>query len=91
MFKDTQELDDALVGMGYEGTPYFRNPDFLEDILGVTDDGRVVYHFGKMVESLMKSDDMSHEDAVEFIEYNTIRTIPYMGDRSPVIVYDFID
>ena len=31
---------------------------------------------------------MTYEEAVEQIEYNTIRAIPYMGDFPPVIVYD---
>jgi len=40
-----------------------------------------------MVEYLMNTDNMSYEDAVEWIDYNTIRTLPYMGIMKPVIMY----
>ena len=36
---------------------------------------------------LMVSDDMSYVAALEFIEYNTLRTIPYMGENAPIILY----
>lgn len=26
------------------------------------------------------------DDAVEFIEYNTIRACPYMGERAPIVM-----
>lgn len=40
-----------------------------------------------MVESLMEEDGMEYSEAIEFIEYNTIRAIPYMGGRGPIILY----
>lgn len=46
--------------------------------------------YEKMVEFLMNSDGIAYEDAEEFIEYNTIRTIPYMGKNSPIIVKEEI-
>lgn len=38
-----------------------------------------------MVSCLMENDDMTEEEAVEFIEYNTIRSLPYY-DEAPIIV-----
>ena len=38
----------------------------------------------------MKTDEMTEEDAIEFIDYNTIRALPYtssVGVR-PIIVYN---
>lgn len=43
-----------------------------------------------MVKSLVDSDGMAYEDAEEFIDYNTIRTIPYMGKNPPIIVKEEI-
>ena len=40
-----------------------------------------------MVEWLMKQDNMDETEAVEFIEYNTIRALPYVGDGAPIIMY----
>ena len=40
----------------------------------------------KMIEYLIENDGMSYEEAVEFIEYNTLRSIPYAGDKAPIIL-----
>ena len=65
----------------------FSNPDFDDAIIGITTDGIVVYDYNKMVESLMRTDGMSQEDATEWIDYNTIRSIPYAGPKAPAIMY----
>lgn len=34
----------------------------------------------------MKEENLDYEDALEFIEYNTLRALPYMGDNAPIIL-----
>ena len=70
--------DDAVI---------LRNPDYADAIIGTTSDGRVVYDFDRMVDCLVEEDGMTAEEAVEFIEYNTVRALPYAGARAPVIMY----
>ena len=36
-------------------------------------------------------DGMTHEEASEFVDYNTVRAIPYMGAQKPVLVYENLD
>lgn len=64
----------------------FVNPDFDDAIIGTTDDGRAVYSYSRMVECLVRDDGMTEDEAAEFIDYNTLRAIPYMGEKAPVIV-----
>ena len=90
-FKNVDELRDYLIERGDEETAFFTNPDFIDAIVGISDDGRLVYSYSKMVESLMLSDKMSYDDAVEFIDYNTVRAVPYMGEHAPIIVYHILD
>lgn len=78
---------ETIAEMGYEESVVFETPDFDEAIIGVTSDGNVVYDYEKMVDSLMKKDGMTREEAVEFIDYNTIRALPYAEDPAPVIMY----
>lgn len=40
-----------------------------------------------MIEHLMQEDDMDYEEAVDFISYNTIRSLPYAGEGAPIIMY----
>lgn len=78
---------DMLVDMGYEDLMYFTSPDFDEAIIGVSEaDGCVVYSYDKMVECLMDREGIGESDAREFIDYNTLRTLPYMGERAPIVV-----
>ena len=65
----------------------FDNMSYDNSIVGVTTDGRVVYDYDKMIEELMQDEEWSYEDAVEWIEYNTVRSLPYGGPSAPIIMY----
>ena len=64
----------------------FDNHAYDNSILGVTFDGRAIYSFEKMVEELMLDEGWDDLTAIEWIEYNTIRALPYGGEKSPIIV-----
>lgn len=81
---------ELLCDMGYDESVVFENPDFDSAIIGVDTDGHVVYDFELMVQDMMEKDGLSYEDAVEFIEYNTIRSLPYVK-QAPVIMYPLHD
>ena len=57
----------------------FDNMSYDDSIVGVTIDGNVVYDYNKMIEELMRDEEWSYDDAAEWIDYNTIRSIPYVG------------
>lgn len=77
---------DRLVEMGLEEAVVFENPDYDSAIIGYdANSERVVYDYDKMVEHLM-DEGWDCDDAVEFIEYNTIRACPYMGERAPIVM-----
>ena len=90
MFKDVKELKDFLNELEYKDTVVLENPSYLNAIIGITDEGALCYSYEKMIECLMEEDKMEQEDAMEFINYNTIRALPYassMGVR-PIVVYN---
>lgn len=62
----------------------FENPDYEDAFIGISHDGRAVYDFEKMI--LCLCDCMDEIEAIEFIEYNTIRALPYY-ENSPIILY----
>jgi hypothetical protein len=72
-----------------DDTIVFNNPSFYNSIIGVTINGQVVYDYEKMVDELMKDDGISEQEAIDWIEYNTIRVIPYAGEMAPVIMFTF--
>jgi hypothetical protein len=69
--------EDALV---------FDNHSYDNSIIGVTFDGRAIYCLEMMIEELMQDEEMSMEEAIEWIEYNTIRSLPYAGEKAPIVV-----
>lgn len=91
MMNTQDEVKEYLCDNGHEEAIVFENPDFCKAFIGNTPDGQAVYDFDRMVECLQEEDDMDHDEAVEFIEYNTIRALPYMGPMAPVIVYPVHD
>lgn len=76
---------DILCDMGYEDAIVFDGPDYDDAIVGVTDDGQVVYDFDLMVKCLVDQG-MTEIEAVDFIGYNTIRALPYAGENPPIIM-----
>ena len=64
----------------------FSNPSFNNSIIGISYDGRVIYDYDLMIEDLMKEEDLDYEDALEFIEYNILRALLYMGDNAAIIL-----
>lgn len=79
--------EKRLLDAGYEGIKYLTNYSYDNALIGVSEDGRVIYDFEKMVDWLIEEENMTDEEAVEWIEYNTIRALPYMGEGAPIIMY----
>lgn len=82
-----EELKQKLNDNGYEETVIFENYDYAPAFLGVTEDGRAVYSYEKMIDYLMQLEGWNYEEAVEWIDYNTLRALPYMGSKAPIIMY----
>lgn len=63
--------------------------DGLDDgIIGVDVDGHIVYSYNKCVQSIVEKGEMTLEEAEGWIDYNTIRAIPYMGEFKPIMMYE---
>ena len=75
----------------YGGYSLFEPEHYDEGIIGITENGNVIYSYELLAESLMLHDDWSYEDAIEWLDYNTIRTIPYMGEFQPIMLMEFPD
>lgn len=75
-----------LMDAGYEDSIVFENPDYDGAIIGVSEVGNVVYDFNRMVRWLSEEENISIEEAMDFICYNTIRALPYIGEGAPVII-----
>lgn len=56
-------------------------------IIGLAKDySYVAYSREKLVECFMQADNISYEEAEEWIDYNVERSLPYYREHSPVIL-----
>ena len=67
----------------------FDSEAFADAAIGLSTNHQIIYDYDKMIEGLMTKDGMTYEEAVEWIEYNTIRTMSYMNNP-PVILHTFV-
>ena len=64
----------------------FDNHSYDGALLGFTEDFRPIYDYDLMVEELMLDEGWDEEEAIEWLDYNTMRALAYMGDRAPIIL-----
>ena len=83
-----KDLKSELVDRGYEDSVVLENPSYIDAVVGISQNGQVIYDFDKMVDYLVDTEEMTEEDAIEFIDFNTIRALPYMGENAPIVKYN---
>lgn len=71
----------ALKPDGFDGSP----DGYDKAILGLTDNGQLVYSKEIMAKLLMETDtEMSEEDAWEYLEFNCF--CAYVGEQTPLFI-----
>ena len=79
--------EEKLLDAGYDGIKYLVDYSYDDALIGVSHDDRAIYDYEKMIEWLMTKEGWTDNEAIEWIEYNTIRALPYFGDGAPIIMY----
>lgn len=80
-------VEERLLEYGYEGVKFLVNESYDDALIGVSDDNRAIYDFSLMIEWLMTKYGWSDIESIEWIETNTLRALPYMGEDAPIIMY----
>lgn len=86
MNNELSKLEQTLIELGYEDVLIFKDFHYAEAFIGVSHDNRAVYDYTKMVQSLVDNEGMTELEAMEWIDYNTLRALPYY-EGSPIIMY----
>lgn len=70
-------LDDAVI---------FENPSYETAIVGYdVHSNRIIYDYELMIDYLVENEQMNEDESVEFIDYNTIRSLDYI-ENHPIIL-----
>lgn len=81
-----ETAEERILNAGYENVTIFSDNEYGDALIGISEDNRAIYDFDLMVEWIMKQDECSEIDAIEWIEYNVLRSLPYW-DNPPIILY----
>lgn len=93
-----ENVRKQIADAGYENSLFYDLPYFDGSIIGVDENGKVVYDYNKMIDEYicdefpnLNFEEQSEVDeaitaAMEWISYNTIRATPYAGPLSPIII-----
>lgn len=85
-FTTNDEAYDWLEENGYSEKPGWS--EFAKAIIGVTTDDRLVYSYERITECLMETDEISEEDAIEYIDYNIVGSLNPHIEESPIIIHE---
>lgn len=65
-----------------------RMDGFDDAVIGIDINDRLVYSYSKIADLMVATGNVDCEEACEFIDFNIIRGLPYLGDRAPIIMMD---
>lgn len=82
--------EEKLLENGCGGVIFLTDPSYDNALIGVTEDEQAVYDYDLMIQWLQQNDGMTAEEAADWISYNTVRALPYMGEGAPVILYPLL-
>ena len=86
----SDKVENKLLDNGYEDIIYLVNYSYDDALIGVSEDNRAIYDYDLMVKWLIENEDFNESEAIDWVDYNTIRMLQYIGDRAPIIMYRLI-
>ena len=85
---DNELLKSWLSDNDHGDAVVLEGDEFATAVVGVSNDGRVVYDYDQMMNCLVDTQHMSEDEALEWLESNTLRAIDYMGPKAPIVVHN---
>ena len=85
--REFPSAEEVLLDNGYDDVIIFKNPSYDTALVGVSENNRAIYSYDKMIDYLMNYEDMTEDEACDFICYNQSF---YYGENYPIIMYDIV-
>lgn len=94
-----EKISNQLIEMGHEDSLFLDGFKYWDEaIIGVSTSGNLIYSYDLLVDKYVKQmieDDPNGDietfeiDAIEFIETNTLKSLPYITTGIPPIIMHF--
>jgi hypothetical protein len=69
----------------YSDQEFLKADGFDDAVIGIEEkSGRLVYDINLMISILISDEEMSEEDAIEYLDYNVIGA--YVGEQTPIYI-----
>lgn len=82
----TEKTKQLLSDWNLDDSVVFENPSYETAIVGYdVHTNRIIYDYELMIDYLVENERMNEDEAVEFIDYNTIRSLDYV-ENPPIIL-----
>ena len=87
---NTRKTKEQIISEEYDGEELLFADGFGSAIMGVSlngggsGDAKVIYDYDKCVSILTRRDKMAYDEAVEFLEFNTLGA--YVGEHTPIFM-----
>lgn len=82
----TEETKRLLSEWNLEESIVFENPSYETAIVGYdVHTNRIIYDYERMIDYLVENEQMNEDEAVEFIDFNTVRSLDYI-ENPPIIL-----
>lgn len=86
----TEETKKLLSDWNLDNAVVFENPSYETAIVGYDiHSKRIIYDYNLMIYYLVVNEQMTEEEAAEFIDFNTIRSLDYI-ENAPIILYEIV-
>tara|TARA_B100001094_G_scaffold302072_1_gene328966 strand:- start:189 stop:494 length:306 start_codon:yes stop_codon:yes gene_type:complete len=86
---EREELFDQIAEYNPNAMLLEPRDQFDHSVIGYSLEGRVIYSYRQIIESLATDDEMGEEDAVEYFDYNIRGTFEGMNDPNrPIFAFE---
>lgn len=79
-------VKEKLEDLGYDDVLTFEGYSYDTAFIGLSEDNRAIYEYELMIDFLV-TNGMEMEEAIEWIDYSTVRTLSLMGKNAPIILH----
>lgn len=86
---NNDSLKKWLIEQGYKDAILFEGPSYRNAVIGVSEDGRVIYSARIIFEDMMIDEGMDYEEALECFN-DILNSLPYMGKMAPIIQHEIL-
>lgn len=66
-------------------------PEYLDTAIIDCVEKKLIYDYSLIIDAYVINDGMGLDEASEFVNFNTLRSLPYLGKYAPIVVDEILE